>query len=62
MTDLSPNDYYIIVEDTFDGCLFTIPFTVEVPEDPIVDIQVFSTSCFGSSDGSINVTQVGEGL
>ena len=41
LTDLSPNDYYIIVEDTFDGCLFTIPFTVEVPEDPIVDIQVF---------------------
>ena len=62
LTDLSPNDYYIIVEDTFDGCLFTIPFTVEVPEDPIVDIQVFSTSCFGSSDGSINVTQVGEGV
>ena len=39
-----------------------VPFTVEVPEDPIVDIQVFSTSCFGSSDGSINVTQVGEGF
>ena len=41
LTDLSPNDYYIIVEDTFDGCLFTIPFTVEVPEDPIVESRVF---------------------
>ena len=61
LTGLSPDDYYVIVEDTFDGCLFTIPFTVETPEDPIVDVQVFSTSCFGFSDGSIDITQVGEG-
>lgn len=61
LTGLSPNDYYVIVEDTFDGCLFTIPFTVETPEDPIVDVQVFSTSCFGFADGSIDITQAGDG-
>jgi len=61
LTGLSPNDYYVIVEDTFDGCLFTIPFTVETPEDPIVDVQVFGVSCFGGGDGAIDINQVGEG-
>ena len=62
LTGLSPNDYYVIVEDTFDGCLFTIPFTVETPEDPIVDVQTFGVSCFGNNDGAIEITQAGEGI
>jgi len=61
LTGLEPNDYYLIVEDTFDDCLFTIPFTINPPAEPLVSVDTFAVTCFGLNDGSIEVTQVGEG-
>ena len=62
LTGLEPNDYYLIIEDTFDDCLFTIPFTINEPADPSITIDdISSVSCFGLNDGSIDITQIGEG-
>ena len=41
LTGLEPNDYYLIVEDTFDDCLFTIPFTINPPAEPLVSVDIF---------------------
>ena len=61
LTGLEPNDYYLIVEDTFDDCLFTIPFTINPPAEPLVSVDISPVSCFGLNDASIDVTQIGEG-
>lgn len=55
ITGLGDGTYTLIIEDD-NGCTSTLNFDVTVPDPILIDGVVTDASCFGNSDGSIDIT------
>ncbi len=56
--DLAPGNYSVIIQDS-NGCFIQKDYTIENPEPLTVSATAVSETCWGSNDGSINLSIAG---
>ena len=59
--NVNPGSHIITITDN-GACVFTLPFTINEPEEIQYTVSSSEVSCFGGSDGTITITNVTGGV